>query len=291
MDTIVKTNPSSVHCTFESRHGVKFSAHLFGGRNWSLQKVYPDSNVDTSDLKDDLARTLKPTGARRVFGPTPSFDTRIVQPNLLTDRIPLCDNLALWRKKGLPADGIFLPQPGDAAIISSAGCAAIVATYFNKLIVMHAARDGLVPPRIRGLPEQGRPHDSVVDAIIDAFKASQPDRSFDPNKVEVWIFWAIEPEIFLHELGRFPPVAGEEKAPWQKVTDYVVDQYSPAAVVYRKNFVGFNLPVIITEQFAQHKVYAVHDTEHTYIPDGFATTRSKGPDKDKKNLTGFVRHL
>lgn len=288
MDILVRIEDTTI--SYEVRRpDLRFTVRLVGGdRNWSLGNLYTQQDAYThTELAQDLRFQLETIGAEHVFAPTPTkFNGKIILPSTLTTRIVLSDKLVLLRNKEDPADGTFLQAQGDAGIISAGGCPIIVASYLGQLIFAHAGRDCLIDRTWidTDYTEKGRPNESVVDSILEAFKATRPDRVFNPDNVEAWAFGSIQSKDFYDDLE--DPLWGTRN---QKTSDYIRERFGEEAVDCEGPFVGYDLPVIIKEQFARHGVRHVN-TAHASLPSWFTTTRSK-KDKDKRLLIAVVRNL
>lgn len=287
MGIVVQSGVLSQRREFANKDGsVRFSAGIFAGRNYSLAGLYSQQDtLKQRGLCADLRDTLMGMGARRAYAPTPAknFNGLVGSPNALTTKIALCRELNIWRNREKQVDGTFLRQLGDAGIISAGGCPTIVATYRNQCIFAHAGRDCLMDREWidSGFKVRGRPHESVVDSIVEAFKTSEP---FRPGDMEAWVLWAIRPEDFYDDLNH--PKWGKRN---KKTFDYVRERFGKGAFERDGDLVGYDLPVMIGTLFAKHGVLAINDDD-AYLPEGFPTTRTEGQG-DIRYLTAVVRQL
>lgn len=127
-------------------------------------------NFDTEDAAKrhpQLARTLSEfairIGAKRLYAPKLRFTRTILEPRQFGICIELPGGIPLFRSENA-ADGVLLPEPGDAMIGSFGGCSHIALVYKRTLIAAHGGLDGLVH-RAYVTKDAGADERSIVDAM------------------------------------------------------------------------------------------------------------------------------
>ena len=230
---------------------------------------------------------MAPLKASRVYAPSPTqFNGLVIEPEELDVEIPLSGLTTLHRNRHVPADGTPISCVGDAGILSAAGCPLIVAAYEDSLVFAHAGRDCILDrARVQTAgKKKGRPHESVVNSLMEMLqkKSAFPD-SFDPRKVEVWVYWSIQPDNFLHEFAH--PTHGR----WNRAAaDYVRRQFGDRTAMQNANGVWLDLPAIIQGQLVKLGVPVGNiDLDNAYLPESFPTTRTG--DGKSRYLVGVVR--
>lgn len=162
---------------------------------WSLAKLQSMHDVPSSRLlMQILSKELLGFGVKKAFAPhVAALSGAIVSSDRLRDEIRFrSEKVALYRNANLPADGVPL-QLKEAFVMSGAGCPLILASNGSRVIVAHAGRDSLVDrASIRGT--FGRQYISVVDAIVDNFKAFGEL----PQNIAMTMLFSIPPEEFEH---------------------------------------------------------------------------------------------
>jgi len=165
-----------------------------GLENWSLQAL--QRQQDTQEhytLVRCINTVLSKMRVEKAFAPNvAAASASIVGSSELNRRIRL-GTTSLYRKKELPADGVFLEE-GDAFIMSAAGCPLILATAGDYLITAHAGRDSLLDRTAIAEATPGRKHFSVVNAIIEAFVRKQ----MRPQQIAMCMQYAIPANMFGH---------------------------------------------------------------------------------------------
>ncbi|MBU6388643.1 hypothetical protein KGQ72_02100 [Patescibacteria group bacterium] len=205
---------------------------------------------------------------------------RIVDTTELKEKIRL-GAVDLFRNHDLPADGTFL-EPGDAFVMSAAGCPIIIAAdrYGRYVVVAHAGRDSLIDRgAVVGEPTEGR-HLSVVHAVVAAFE----QRGMPARDLEMHMLFSIPVSVFDHDLdhpqyGRYNRQLGEfVDERWRRCTDY------------KDGSLFLNLEHIFIAQAAEMHVVslqAVHRLDH--YPD-LAHTHD-GEDRGRRNLFIVKRNV
>lgn len=262
---------------------VSFSVGAFEGNDWSLKPFKnPEDIAENRQLAGRIAGAVRALGGERIFAPYPStFNAEIVDPKELWKNFPLSQDVAMFRNNEKPADGSFLRQAGDAGVFSAGGCAIIVAVYRQQMIFAHAGRDCVLDRKLieTGGREHGRPRESVVYSIIDAFGLELPS---ELEQLHAWVFYSIKPEDFPHEFDHPKYKAWNDGA-----AEYLPKEFGAKAALVDATAVYPDVPQIIKAQFEQ--IYVREENihlEHAYLADELPHTR-KG---SGRYLTAVVRH-
>lgn len=146
----------------------------YGVDNWSLGPLQTQSDVTKQpSLVLALHSVLNEMGVEDAFAPhvAPSsarvIGTSLLRPIRLGFNVLGFDRV-LHRNKDIPADAVFL-EPGEAFVMSGAGCSIITAIAGSHMIVAHASRDSLIDRgAVVGKPI--RKNVSVVHTIVEALQ-------------------------------------------------------------------------------------------------------------------------
>lgn len=166
-----------------------------GFLSWSLLPLQTQKDVSTHyALAIGVRAALRSIGVRRAYAPNVGpASAAIVSATDLKECILLGGGVSLYRNHSIPADGVFL-KPGDAFVMSAAGCPVIIATDGEHMLVAHAGRDSLIDRNaVMGLP-MTREHLSIVDAIIAAFK----EKGVPPQRIDMHMQLSIPAAAFEH---------------------------------------------------------------------------------------------
>ncbi len=165
----------------------------YGVGNWSLGPLQNRSDVAKHpSLVSALRSVLQEMQVKDAFAPNVALSSaRVIGTSLLL-RVPLDHGVVLHRNKTIPADAIFL-EPGQAFVMSGAGCPVITATAGKNMIVAHASRDSLIDrDAVMGNPTDR--HMSVVHAIVAALK----NRGAKTSDICMTMRFAIPAKFFGH---------------------------------------------------------------------------------------------
>ncbi len=263
--------------------GVAFSAHCFGGPfNWTLRHLQSQSDVAGNQvLVERLWEIMLELGARKVFAPSPvTFNARVVSPKLLTSEIVLGAGFTLYRNALCPADGTWL-SPGQAGIISAAGCPVIVACYENRCVFAHAGRDSLLDRgRISGT--NTREVESVCESMLEALAAPKALR----GRAYFYAFFSIGPSVLTHELAH--PAYGE----FNRAMHFHLRRLWGEGCSYeREGIIHLNLMNLIRNQLMRFGVpkrnITLHAKKIEKRPELFHTRDGGG---QNRNLIVIARH-
>lgn len=159
--------------------------------NWRI------TTKDESDpaLLDTIGTIAKNAGAQAVLAPRPAeFNALICKDQDLSASFSL-GNSGISIHRGYNADGCEIPEQ-KAFFLASADCTTIVgySDKTHKVIAAHAGRDSLID-RNRINNGDSRQHESVVDAVIEAFENS------NPSDLHFFLTCGIGPNNFGHDLS------------------------------------------------------------------------------------------
>jgi hypothetical protein len=263
---------------------VSFTTACFEGSDWSLAPLqYPEDAEKHPDLAHRLRSAMRHLGADRVFAPSPAkFNGQIILPERLNRIINLGHKVLLLRNKDVPADGTFLRSSRDAGIFSAGGCGLLVAAYRGELIFAHAGRDCVLDrERVRSLNRlHSRDRESVVDYILDAFKAGSKEELAD---VHFWPLYSIKPEEFIHEFDH-----PEHGAYNQAAASYITYRFGADASRCDERAIYIDIPRIIKRQCIRLGVPEKNIClDHAYLSDELPHTRKAG---GGRYLVATVRH-
>lgn len=217
--------------------------------NWAL------ADADNERLKA-IATTAQIMGIKTLYAPVPSeFNARIVTPEELTEKRYEYNGVSIMR--GCNADGVVIP-PGDGFYLASADCPTIIAVdpKSGLTIAAHAGRDCLMDRGRIATGKRSRPHESVVDAMIDRFKASGSDLA----RLKVYVTCGVWPEWFGHDM--LDPVHGPDNL---AMCRDIVAKWGATCLHGDITAGKISLQAIIVSQFAAHGVRHVGaDLADTY---------------------------
>ncbi len=209
---------------------------LNGG--WSLKLMQTQEDVFKQyGLAVGLRRTLRDMNVRKAYAPNVEpMSAIVVGTHVLNTRIRLGGHTYLYRKKQVPADGVFL-RPGEAFVMSAAGCPVIIATAGEYMIVAHAGRDSLIErSAVLGAPT--REHPSIVDAIIGAFGKN----GFGVDQISMCMHLAIPAIVFEHRFDH--PFYGA----YNRALARFVDDRWPGCTAYKNGSMFLDLESVFVEQ-------------------------------------------
>lgn len=262
-----------------------YTVACFEGKNWSLAPLQKAGDQrDAPNLAYRVGLALRGLGARYAYAPSPvKFNGRIVQPDVLTEEIPLGESVVMYRNAAAPADGTFLASAGSAITFSAGGCSFITASLPHELVVAHAGRDCVID-RTRIMTRgtlSGRHRESVVNSIVDALAPAQSIR----RQLQVGVYYSIRPEDFRHD------VVGDHNPDHLKYNEaagvMLPAEYGDAAGILYDTGIGIDVPRIIRAQFIELGVPETNiNLDHAYLSDELPTTRNGGG----RYLAAAVRH-
>ncbi len=273
--------------------GVVFGAALAAGTDWSLaplQEPGDELKAQGFQLAANIARELSTLAVDRAYAPSPvKFNGTILQPDELNKAIRIGDMigspLILYRNRDKPADGTFLIGARDAGIFSVGGCPVIVATCGEHLVFAHAGRDCLLDRQrvLTNGKEKGRPHESVVNAVVSALlKKSRMDT--DIKNICVHVFFSIRPEDFYHPFEHPNTNSGVYN---RALATYARRNYDGTCIIHDRQGIYLDLPPIIAHQFRQLGVRSVN-LDSAYLPTSASHTRNG--DGKGRHLAMIVRY-
>ena len=217
-----------------------------GIQNWSLAPLQEQADAFrhpnrtfVSELAFQFSGMHTGVPLARVFAPAVAHASgRIIEREQLSSRIRL-GAAELYRNPGVPADGVFI-EPGDAFVMSAAGCPFIIAHDRNGkfFAVAHAGRDSLVDRgAVMGTPSKGRSV-SVVHALIGAFAK----RGVPARKIEMQMHFALPCSSFEHRSDH--PQYGE----YNRRLGAFVDSRWRGCTKYRDDALFLHLEFLFSEQ-------------------------------------------
>lgn len=180
----------------------------YGNVPWSLPTLdRPQEDEGRQRLVTALADTFsKKPHIQTVYAPCVKSNAVITESDSLRAYpIRITESCTLYRNPNVPADGTFLECDGEAFIASAAGRPIIIATAKDLMIVAHAGRDSLIDPAIVMDKMYARKHPSILDAILEAFRAR--DAKLTPDTVTMRMLLAIPSSAYIRNLNH--PVHGK----------------------------------------------------------------------------------
>lgn len=217
----------------------------YGLSNWSLRPIQKqkDAYYEHRRLANGLCAALVSMGVQRAYAPNVVVaSARIVDTSELTVRIKLGVELHIYRNQEFPADGVFL-WPGDAFMMSGAGCPLIIATAGENMVVSHAGRDSLIDRgAVMGKPT--RNCGSVVDSVIDALL----NRKIPAGDINMCMMFAVPAEKFGHPESH--PVHGE----FNRRMGVYAHNLWPGSVTKKDGTIFIDLEALFVEQARQRGV-------------------------------------
>ena len=212
---------------------------LIGG--WSLKSIQtPEDSYKQYGLTVGLRRALQSMETRKAYAPNvASSSAVVVNASALSTRIKLSGRVYLYRKKQVPADGVFL-RPNEAFVMSAAGCPVIIATAGEYMVAAHAGRDSLIE-RSAVLGAPAREHPSVVNAIIEAFDK----KGFTVNQISMSMYLAIPAAVFEHRFDH--PYYGE----YNRALARFVDDRWAGCTAYKNGSMFLDIESVFIEQARQ----------------------------------------
>lgn len=250
----------------------------YGVQNWSLSPLQTQEDAwGNLTLATGLTRALRELEVRTAYAPNvAAASARVVNTADLRSRIRL-NEIDMYRRRDLPADGIFL-KPGEAFMMSGAGCPLIIASAGEPLLVAHAGRDSLVDRgAIAGSPS--RRHVSVVHAIVEAFRS----RGVHPERIRMTMLFAIPTETFEHRFDH--PYLGD----FNRKLGAFINARWPGCTVWNSGGVFLNLEFLFLEQATQAGVRDLDAMRSLTDCPRLAHTRD-GNDPNRRNLYVVKRH-
>lgn len=258
---------------FEVNAWTPADASRYYLRSWSLKPLQePDDALKHRELTSGVSIALHTVGVKTAYAPkVAAMSGAIVPAEKLKKQIPLRNNAILKRDKDVPADGVFV-RPGEAFIMSGAGCPLIIATAGEHAIISHAGRDSLIDRgAVMGKPT--RNCGSVVDSIINEFL----NLEMPVYDINMCMMFAVPTEKFGHPEN--DPQYGE----FNRRLGVYAHNLWPGSVVKRDGSIYIDLGALFVEQARQRGVRrarAVHSLDE--YPD-LAHTRD-GEDPSRRNL-------
>lgn len=266
------TKPTKTFYPFGKKEPVE--VRLFGrnggNTDWNISALgntLPAPGSPMPEIYDKVASVAYDAKVYLIFAPRPTeFNARVVNSTYLNvahapdHDLHVEDELFPWRGsvgilRGQNADGCDVPQ-GTAFWLSSADCPAIIAWDPNgRLVCAHAGLNSLIDRELAINGKKSRPHNSVVDAIIEELSCSYPAR------LKVAIYCGISAEHFEHPWGH--PQYGPENMGICKCL--LVG--NPDAVIHPHSAGKIDLAAVIKHQFMRHGVSRenlVRDTIDTF---------------------------
>jgi hypothetical protein len=246
---------------------------------WSLKHFQTQEDVPKQPrLAKALTHLMYCLGVHTAYAPNVvPASARIVDIGDLDVCINSGTELQLYRRQGLPADGVFL-EPNEAFVMSGAGCPIIIATADNSFIVAHASRDSLIDRgAVTGNPT--RNCISVVESVVNAFT----EKGVPVSDISMCMLFAIPRDVFEHREDH--PQYGE----FNRALGMFIDSRWPGCVVRRNGSLFPDIGSVFVEQARQQEVrcaWAMHSlAEH---PDLAHTRDGKG--SDRRNLVIVKRN-
>lgn len=244
-----------------------------GLSDWSLKSMQNQQDADNNlPLVDGLYVVLHQIGVRKAYAPNVvPASAQIIESSLLKP-IDLGNDVFLHRDRNIPADGVFL-KPGEAFVMSGAGCPIIIATGGEHMVVAHAGRDSLIH-RGAVIGKPTRKHISVVHSIVDAFM----ERGIPADEIAVCMKFSIPTDAFEHQFDH--PQFGE----YNRALAMFVDKRWPGCTS-RKNGNGMflSLECVFLKQTIEAGIHRwVAEKSLTECTD-LAHTRD-GKDPNRRNL-------
>lgn len=253
-------------------------AHRYGFSNWSLKPIQTrDDTTQHHALANGIRAAISSMGARRAYAPNVAMaSATIISADDLKERI-LLGNIELYRDKKVSADGVFL-RPGEAFVMSAAGCPLIIATSGEHVIVAHAGRDSLIE-RDAVLGKPFRQHVSIVYAIIEEFlKKDEP-----LNGIAMCMLFSIPTELFDHH-PRHP-----EHGAYNRALITMVDTLWHGSTVRKNENVFLDMESIFVNQAREKGIRRAWATHSLRDFPALAHTRD-GKDPSRRNLFVIKRN-
>lgn len=247
-------------------------ANRYGFSNWSLKPIQTrDDATRHHALANGLRAAISSMGARRAYAPNVAMaSATIISADELKKRI-LLGNIELYRDKEVPADGVSL-RPGDAFVMSTAGCPIIIATAGEHVIVAHAGRDSLIE-RNAVLGKPSRQHMSIVYAVIEEFLK----RGESLNRIAMCMLFSIPTELFDHH-PRHP-----EHGAYNRALVTMVDTLWHGSTVRKDENVFLDMESVFVNQAREMGVRCAWATHSLRNFPSLAHTRD-GKDPSRRNL-------
>jgi len=241
-------------------------------QNWSLRPLQTQSDTFKHHaLANGLRAALVSIGTKTAYAPSVAAMSAVIASpeDLRKNKMRL--GADLYRNPDLPADGVFL-QPGEAFVMSGAGCPFIIATAGEHMIVAHAGRKSLAETdAVLGRPS--RRHVSIVYAIIEELlKKGEP-----LNEIVLYMMFCIPAELFDHH-----PMHPEHSEYNRKLVE-LVDTLWNGSTFQKDGNVFVDLESIFVKQAREmgvHRAWATHSLRE--FP-ALAHTRD-GKDPSRRNL-------
>lgn len=254
-------------------------ASRYGLSNWSLAPLQRHEDMrQNPELTRALRTVFRDMGVQRAFAPNVApASAAIVDTNDLSDRIELAEEVSLYRRKEIPADGVFL-KSGEAFLMSAAGCPVIIATAGTQVIVAHGARDSLID-RGAVIGSPSRKHGSIVDAIVEAFE----NKGTATNEILLCMLLSIPTRAFEHRFDH--PQYGAYN---RTLFDYINRRWHGCTAHTTSESMFLDLESVFMEQarsLGVRQVWATYSLAH--YP-AFAHTRD-GHSPHRRNLI-LVKH-
>ncbi|MEK7511150.1 MAG: hypothetical protein AAB582_02860 [Patescibacteria group bacterium] len=252
----------------------------------SLIDFYREDSVQANPkLAGTVSTFLKEAGVKRAFGPTIRFSRTIARPEQLRTRIMLPDEIPLFRNVGLPSDAVTLPEPGDAMIMSGAGCALIVMVCGDTIVAGHGGRDSLIDRNfvLKMGSNDGR---SIVDTMAGSVSDGKKLRLL---KASCRAFYNVPRKCFDHFYDH------ERHGVYnQELAQLIRDRHGTRCEqIMKETSRGFYLDQgqLIGAQAIRHSFHTVSTCLEPLTPGGeYAHTRHRDEKmREKRNLIAVVR--
>lgn len=248
-------------------------------QNWSLRPLQTqDDAFNHHALANGLRAVLGSIGAKTAYAPSVANMSAIVAhpEEIKKNRIRLGE-AELYRNPEYPADGVFL-QPGEAFVMSVAGCPTIIATAGEHMIVAHAGLRSLVETdAVLGKPS--RRHVSIVYTIIEELlKKGEP-----LNEIVLYMMFCMPAELFDHH-----PMH-PEYGPYNRKLVEMIDTLWNGSTVRKDGNVFLDMESVFVNQAREMGIRRAWATHSLRDFPALAHTRD-GKDPSRRNLFVIKRN-
>jgi hypothetical protein len=220
-----------------------------------------------------------------IYAPnTSKASARISHPDEFDKIVRIGDHIELRGNPEVHSEGTWL-RPGENTVYPTGGCPVLVFIGGGHCCVVHAGRDSLIDrERIRS-GERSREHESIVHAVIEAFKERGVTQ---PGSIKVHGYFGLAPRTFDHSFDH--PEHGDLN---KRLADELNVPGKLPVLMYSKKAGTeiFDIGALVKNQCADCNLISSTQYDHTLERNGpFASTKHPIEKlRDMRNLVVIAR--
>jgi copper oxidase (laccase) domain-containing protein len=227
--------------------GNSVEIRLFGRKDQETGEITDWSPAKLDDARRQrLATIAADIGVRQLAAPRPTLsNAKICTVAELNEPIDCGQRISL--RRGCDADGTVV-IPAQPFFMASADCTTIVVrdAESGHVIAAHGGRDSLFDRQRILTGRVSRPHESVVDAIIEHFRVQFKSSC---KALQVYLTCGIHPRHYYHSFDH--PTFGEQN---RKICMHLVEHWGRGILYGTPEEGRLSIGGIITAQFFRHGI-------------------------------------